>query len=120
MVLTAYFATTRPVFWLAANLAGIAMGASQSAGRAMVGYLAPPDRTAEYFGLWSLAVRVATIIGPISYGLATWVFAGNHRLAMLGTGLFFVFGLIVVRGIDVERGRRVAMTGSAAEPEIVA
>ena len=112
MVLLAYFATTRPLFWLAANLAGIAMGASQSAGRAIVGYMAPPDRTAEYFGLWSLAVRLATIIGPICYGLATWVFTGNHRLAMLGTGLFFVFGLIVVRGVDVERGRRVAMTGT--------
>jgi UMF1 family MFS transporter len=119
MVVIAYLATTRPWFWFAANLAGIAMGASQSAGRAMVGYLSPPDRTAEYFGLWSLSVRLATIIGPISYGLATWVFEGNHRVAMLGTGLFFVFGLIVVRGIDVERGRRVAMTGSATEPEIV-
>jgi UMF1 family MFS transporter len=120
MVVIAYLATTRPWFWFAANLAGIAMGASQSAGRAMVGYLAPPDRTAEYFGLWSLSVRMATIIGPISYGLATWVFDGNHRVAMLGTGLFFVFGLIVVRGIDVERGRRVAMTGSDADAEIVA
>ena len=109
MVLLAFSATTRPVFWLAANLAGIAMGASQSAGRAMVGYLAPADRVAEYFGLWSLSVRLATIIGPISYGLATLVFAGNHRLAMLCTGLFFVFGLIVVYGIDVERGRKVAL-----------
>lgn len=109
MVLLAYSATTRPIFWMAANLAGIAMGASQSAGRAMIGYLAPADRVAEYFGLWSLSVRLATIIGPISYGLATWVFAGNHRLAMLGTGLFFVFGLLVVNGVDVERGRKVAL-----------
>lgn len=108
MVLLAFFATTRPLFWAAANLAGIAMGASQSAGRAMVGYLAPPDRVAEYFGLWSLSVRLATIIGPICYGLATWVFTGNHRLAMLCTGVFFLFGLVVVRGVDVERGRRAA------------
>ena len=108
MVLLAFFATTRPLFWAAANLAGIAMGASQSAGRAMVGYLAPPDRVAEYFGLWSLSVRLATIIGPICYGLATWVFTGNHRLAMLCTAVFFVFGLVVVRGVDVERGRRAA------------
>ena len=108
MVLLAFFATTRPLFWAAANLAGIAMGASQSAGRAMVGYLAPPDRVAEYFGLWSLSVRLATIIGPICYGLATWVFTGNHRLAMLCTGVFFVFGLVVVRGVDVDRGRRAA------------
>jgi MFS transporter, UMF1 family len=116
MVLLAYAATTRPLFWAAANLAGIAMGASQSAGRAMIGYLAPPARSAEYFGLWSLSVRLATIIGPISYGLATWVFAGNHRLAMLGTGLFFVFGLIVVNGVDVERGRRAAQHGPEGLP----
>lgn len=114
MVLLAYTATTRPWFWLAANLAGLAMGASQSAGRAMVGYLAPANRVAEYFGLWSLAVRLATIIGPISYGLATWAFHGNHRLAMLGTGVFFVFGLVVVSGVDVERGRRSAAEESAA------
>ena len=109
MVVLAYFATTRPLFWLAANMAGIAMGASQSAGRAMIGYLAPAARVAEYFGLWSLAVRLATIIGPISYGIATYVFAGNHRAAMLCTGVFFVFGLLVVRGVDVECGRRAAV-----------
>lgn len=109
MILVAWFATTRPLFWVAANIAGLAMGASQSAGRAMVGYLAPADRVAECFGLWSLAVRLATIIGPISYGLMTWLSDGNHRLAMLGTGLFFVFGLIVVAGVNVERGRARAM-----------
>ena len=90
-------------------MAGIAMGASQSAGRAMIGYLAPAARVAEYFGLWSLAVRLATIIGPISYGIATYLFAGNHRAAMLCTGVFFIFGLLVVGGVDVERGRRAAV-----------
>ncbi len=108
MVLLAFFATDRAMFWVAANLAGLAMGASQSAGRALVGFLAPRARVAECFGLWSLAVRLATVIGPVSYGLVTWVFSGNHRAAMLFTGVFFVFGLIVVRGVDVERGRRLA------------
>lgn len=114
MIVIAWFATTRPWFWVAANLAGLAMGASQSAGRAMVGYLAPIDRVAECFGLWSLAVRLATIIGPVSYGMVTWVSAGNHRLAMLATGLFFVFGLIVVASVDVARGRQMAVAGQGA------
>lgn len=109
MVLLAFFASTRPLFWLAANIAGLAMGASQSAGRAIVAYLAPPTRVAECFGLWGLAVRLASIIGPISYGLTTFAFAGNHRLAMLCTGVFFVFGLYVVSGVDVERGRQRAL-----------
>src|SRR5690606_32656585 len=41
MVLVAYAAVTVPVFWAAAILAGLCMGTSQSAGRAMVGALAP-------------------------------------------------------------------------------
>jgi MFS transporter, UMF1 family len=42
------------------------------------------------------------------YGLVTWATHGNHRLAILCTGLFFVVGLLVLKGIDVERGRRFA------------
>jgi len=33
---------------------------------------------------------------------------GNHRLAMLATGGFFVAGLLLLSGIDVPRGRRAA------------
>jgi MFS transporter, UMF1 family len=96
-------------FWLAANLAGLCMGSSQAAGRAIVGYLAPPARLAEFFGLWGLAVKAASIFGPLTYGVVTWLFAGNHRLAIFATGLYFVIGLALLRGIDVERGRRQAL-----------
>src|SRR5262249_37435438 len=46
------FTHDRVFFWVAANLMGIAMGSSQSAGRALVGQFSPPDRSAEFFGLW--------------------------------------------------------------------
>jgi UMF1 family MFS transporter len=96
-------------FWIAANLAGLCMGSSQAAGRAIVGYLAPPSRVAEFFGLWGLAVKAASIVGPLTYGAVTWLFAGNHRLAIFATGLYFIIGLALLRGIDVERGRRQAL-----------
>ena len=96
-------------FWLAANLAGVCMGSAQAAGRAIVGYLAPPARLAEFFGLWGLAMKAASIFGPLTYGLVTWLFAGNHRLAIFATGLYFVVGLALLAGIDVERGRRAAL-----------
>src|SRR3546814_15223271 len=44
MVLLAYSAIEVWVFWLAATVAGLCMGTSQSAGRAMVGALAPRKR----------------------------------------------------------------------------
>jgi UMF1 family MFS transporter len=96
-------------FWVAANLAGLCMGSSQAAGRAIVGYLAPPARLAEFFGLWGLAVKAASIFGPLTYGAVTWLFAGNHRLAIFATGLYFVVGLLLLGGIDVERGRQQAL-----------
>jgi UMF1 family MFS transporter len=108
-VILAWAAEDRALFWVVANLAGLCLGASQSAGRALVGYLSPPGRTAEFFGLWGLAVKLSAIVGPLTYGLATWLTAGNHRLAILVTGTYFLIGLVLVSGIDSERGRRAAL-----------
>jgi len=108
-VLIAWVADTRPMFWIAANLAGLCMGASQSAGRALVGYLTPKSRRAEFFGLWGLATNLSSIVGPITYGAVSWVSRGNHRLAMLITGAFFVVGLMILHGVDARRGRRAAL-----------
>jgi len=112
MIGTAYLADTPTTFWVAANLAGLCMGSSQAAGRAIVGYLAPPERLAEFFGLWGLAVKAASIFGPLTYGVVTWMFAGNHRLAILAVGVYFVIGLTLLAGIDVERGRRAALSNT--------
>jgi UMF1 family MFS transporter len=109
MIATAYFAEDAPTFWVAANLAGLCMGSSQAAGRAIIGYLSPRTREAEFFGLWGLAVKAASIFGPLTYGAVTWVFRGDHRLGILAVGAYFVVGLALLRGIDVERGRRAAL-----------
>jgi MFS transporter, UMF1 family len=115
MAVLAMLATTQALFWVAAVIAGLCMGSSQSAGRAMAGVLAPQDRLAEFFGLWTFATRFAAIIGPVTYGLVTWVTSGNHRLAILSTAIFFVVGLLLLRPVDMERGARAAREhGSAA------
>lgn len=83
------------------------MGSSQSAGRAMVGAFAPPGRLAEFYSLWTFATQLAAVVGPLSYGLITWFSGGNHRLALLCTGLFFVVGFMVLMRLDFSRGARV-------------
>lgn len=103
MTVLAVLAQAPGLFWAAAVLAGLCMGSSQSAGRALAGLLAPADRAAEFFGLWSFAVRLAAIVGPITYGLITWATEGNHRAAILSTGLFFVLGLLLLRPISLQR-----------------
>jgi len=112
-VLIAWQTTSVAMFWVAANLVGVCLGSSQSAGRALVGYLSPPARTAEFFGLWGLAVKLSSILGPITYGIVTWVSSGDHRLAMLVTGTYFVIGIAIIAGLNVARGR-----AAAVNPEV--
>jgi UMF1 family MFS transporter len=104
VTLLAGLGQTAGIFWVAAALAGLCMGSSQSAGRAMLGRLAPDGRFTEYYGLWAFAGRVAAIVGPVSYGLVTWLSGGEHRWAILGTSTFFVAALVVLVRIDIERG----------------
>ncbi len=98
---------TKFQLFLVGNVVGIAIGSSQSAGRAMVALLSPASKTAEFFGLWGMAVKAASIVGPVTYGLINYL-SGSHRLAVLATTVFFVAGLILLAPIDEQRGRRVA------------
>jgi UMF1 family MFS transporter len=105
----AFGTTSRAGFWLVANLVGIALGSSQASGRALIGQFAPPSRAAEFFGLWGLAGKLAAVIGPLSYGVITYLTAGNHRLAILSTAFFFVAGLIMLVTVNEARGRAAAV-----------
>ena len=109
MTALAYFATDKSLFWAAAVVAGLCMGSSQSAGRAIAGVFAPAPRLAEFYGLWAFSTSLASIVGPVTYGLVTWATGGNHRLAILSTAVFFIAGLVMLRPVNVERGRRAAL-----------
>lgn len=111
MTLLAAAATGPGLFWVAAVIAGLCMGSSQSAGRALAGLFAPAEQRAEFFGLWTFATRLAAIAGPITYGLVTWLSGGNHRLAILSTAVFFAVGWWLLRHVDVSRGEAAARDG---------
>ncbi|AOW15631.1 MFS transporter [Hydrogenophaga crassostreae] len=104
--------TTKGGFWYAAAIAGFCMGSSQSSGRAMAGLFAPPARLAEFFGLWAFATRLASIIGPLSYGAITWATDGNQRLAIGATAGLFLVGLVLLLPVNMARGRAKALRAS--------
>lgn len=109
MIIIAWLAEDRTTFWIAANLAGLCLGASQSAGRALIGLFSPVSRRAEFFGLWGLAVKLSSILGPLTYGFVSWITDGDHRLAMLMTGSYFIIGLLILKQIKVNRGQQAAL-----------
>ena len=46
-----------------------------------------------------------------SLDAVTWISGGDHRLAILVTGSYFLIGLALLAGVNAERGRRAALEG---------
>lgn len=100
----AFVATTREVFWVVANLVGLAMGSSQSAGRALVGQLSPEGRSGEFFGLWGVVGKLAAAVGPLSFGVITYLTHNNLRIAILSTTVYFLVSIVLIQRVNEKRG----------------
>lgn len=99
-------------FWVVGNGVGLALGGIGTSSRAMVGALTPTDKSAEFFGLWSLAYRLAGVVGPAAFGALT-ASSGPAR-ALLLVVAFFVIGLIGVWFVDEREGEMAARAPEAA------
>ncbi len=97
------------VFLGVGALAGMCMGATQSASRTMVALFCPSDRVGEFFGLWGVFGKLAAVVGLLSLGVLQAVFGLAN--GVLVTGLFFAASLVILAGVDVDRGRRAARGG---------
>ncbi|HEB31631.1 MAG TPA: MFS transporter [Spirochaetes bacterium] len=104
----AYVVRSKQWFWLVANLAGIAMGASQSSARALVGLFSPPSKSAEFFGFWGFAGKLSAILGLLSFGIMSYLFKSN-RIAITSTIVYFIIGFIILIFVNEEKGRSAAV-----------
>ena len=104
-IVLALFASEPSHMWVAGNVIGLAMGASQAVGRALVSKFSPPERAGEFLGLWGVVNRFSAIAGPMSYGLMNYWSGGNHRTSLLSTLAFFVVGLLLLAKVNEERGK---------------
>jgi len=103
----AYAAHGVPQFFAVGILASIGMGSTQTASRSLMGLLIPPGRNAEFFGFYALTGKVSAVVGPLLYGSIASAF-GSERPAVLSLGAIVLAGLVLMLGVDVDRGRRAA------------
>lgn len=113
----AYLSTGTATFYVAGNLAGLAIGATQSSSRALVALLSPVGRTAEFFGFWGLFWKLSNAIGPFVFGWIT-LLTGSLRTAVLATGMFFLAGFVGMFTVDERAGRRAAAEQEMLSPSV--
>jgi UMF1 family MFS transporter len=96
--LAAFFITAKGQFWFVAVMAGFGLGTVQAASRAFYTQFIPPGHESEYFGVYSLAGKSSSVLGPLLFGYVSTTF-GSQRPAILSVLLFFFAGLLIVRTV---------------------
>ncbi len=102
------------VFWVAAILIGFMVGPNQSASRAMLATFTPDRKQGEFFGFFAFSGKLASVAGPLTYGLILGA-TGSQRWAMGSVVGFFVLGFLLLLLVDEERGIAMAERVSAGE-----
>lgn len=83
-------------------IAGLSLGSSQSASRALVGLFTPEQKSAEFFGFWGLANKIAGVVGIIGLGLLQAEF-GLHQ-SVLFCAFLFLAAIVVCFFVNEKRG----------------
>jgi MFS transporter, UMF1 family len=94
------------VFLVIGVIAGLSLGSSQSASRALVGIFTPEQKSAEFFGFWGLSNKVAGVFGIIGLGLLQAEF-GLHQSVLFCAALFLI-AIFVCLFVNEKRGEKAA------------
>jgi UMF1 family MFS transporter len=94
------------VFLAMGAVAGLCLGATQSASRTVVAVFSPESKSAEFFGFWGLSGKLASIVGLLSLGVLQ--VSLGLRSAILLCSLFFLAALLLTLFVREPRGRAAA------------
>ena len=92
---------------------GFLFGSIWTVTRTAMTALTPKEKLNFGFSFYTLAERTSTLIGPLFWGLITYVFitlgATRYRIAMVVMALFVAIGLYVVRKVEFPENQKVAL-----------
>jgi UMF1 family MFS transporter len=90
-----FASTGERVFLAFACLVAIAAAPNQAASRSLLARLAPPERTAQFFGLFAFSGKVTAFLAPLMIALVTQI-SGSQRLGMAAILLFLIAGFVLL------------------------
>lgn len=94
-VFLAYIIETKNQFYLVGLLAGAAMGSCQSISRSLMSLLTPPEKKTEFFGFYSFFGKSSAIVGPLVFGLVSYI-TNSQRFAIISVAFFFIVGIFIL------------------------
>jgi UMF1 family MFS transporter len=97
-----FASTGERVFLAFACLVAVAAAPNQSASRSLLARLAPPERTAQFFGLFAFSGKVTAFLAPFMIAVVTQV-SGSQRLGMAAILLFLVVGFVLLLPVSETR-----------------
>lgn len=102
-LVTAALISDKTIFWLIGSAIGMCLGATWTSARPFFIELVPERMLGEFFGLYSLSGKLASIVGPLLWGALVYVFSDYgklaYRIAILSLAIMAFAGLIVLRGV---------------------
>jgi len=107
-----YFLDAVIEFWFLACLVAVVQGGSQALSRSLYAGMSPTSESGEFFGFFSVMSKFSAILGPLLFAGAVALF-GSSRPAILSIVVFFIVGIVLLRRVDVDEGRRVAHEADA-------
>ena len=110
LLVFAFFMTAAWQFWALAVGISTVQGGAQALSRSLFSSLVPKQRSAEFFGFYAISSKFASIFGPLTFALLI-VLTGSNRIAILALAIFFVAGIVLLIGVDVDKGRLQAEQG---------
>jgi UMF1 family MFS transporter len=81
-------------------MGGFALGTTWSADRTYMARITPPDRYAEFYGLYATVGRFATIFGPLLWALIVDYAGWGRTTAMVALFGFLVIARLVLGRVD--------------------
>jgi MFS transporter, UMF1 family len=108
-----FFLNSTVEFWFLAWMVAIVQGGSQALSRSMYAALSPASKSGEFFGLFGVMEKFASLLGPLLFAFAGLAF-GSSRPAILSLIVLFILGIILLSRVDVDEGKRIALEDDLA------
>ena len=95
VVVIAYFTSSKYAFLGVSLLAGLSLGSSQSASRALMASYVPEKKSAQSFSFYGVCGKMSSVLGPLVFGGVS-ALTGDQRTAILSILVFFLLGGVLL------------------------